>query len=72
MKFYIIIQLIREMHKSIGNRWRALSVKEVNAIEEEYQRYIRELQIGKMDADYQIILAQNKKNDSKLIVKQKV
>ncbi|XP_012058655.1 PREDICTED: vacuolar protein sorting-associated protein 13C [Atta cephalotes] len=54
--------IIWETRKSIGSRWRALSVKEVNAIEEGYQRYIRELQIGKMDADYRIML------DPKLMV----
>ncbi|KAG5312576.1 VP13A protein, partial [Acromyrmex insinuator] len=54
--------IIWETRKSIGGRWRALSAKEVNAIEEGYQRYIRELQIGKMDADYRIML------DPKLMV----
>ncbi|XP_018341629.1 PREDICTED: vacuolar protein sorting-associated protein 13C isoform X1 [Trachymyrmex septentrionalis] len=54
--------IIWETRKSIGGRWRALSAKEVNAIEEGYQRYIKELQIGKMDADYRIML------DPKLMV----
>ncbi|XP_071565919.1 intermembrane lipid transfer protein Vps13 isoform X2 [Temnothorax nylanderi] len=53
--------IIWETRKSLGGRWRALNIKEVNAIEEGYQRYIRELQIGK-DADYRAML------DPKLMV----
>jgi len=55
--------IIWETRKSLGGRWRALNAKEVNAIEEGYQRYIRELQIGKSDADYRIML------EPKLMVK---
>ncbi|XP_029176856.1 vacuolar protein sorting-associated protein 13 isoform X2 [Nylanderia fulva] len=47
--------IIWETRKSPGGRWRALNAKEVNAIEEGYQRYIKELQIGK-DADYRVML----------------
>nr|XP_012230348.1 PREDICTED: vacuolar protein sorting-associated protein 13C isoform X2 [Linepithema humile] len=47
--------IIWETRKSLGGRWRALNAKEVNAIEEGYQRYLKELQIGK-DADYRIML----------------
>ncbi|XP_011258849.1 vacuolar protein sorting-associated protein 13 isoform X1 [Camponotus floridanus] len=47
--------IIWETRKSLGGRWRALTAKEVNAIEEGYQRYIKELQIGK-DADYRVML----------------
>ncbi|XP_011874480.1 PREDICTED: vacuolar protein sorting-associated protein 13C isoform X2 [Vollenhovia emeryi] len=47
--------IIWETCKSLGGRWRALNAKEVYAIEEGYQRYIRELQIGK-DADYRMML----------------
>ncbi|XP_039312283.1 vacuolar protein sorting-associated protein 13 isoform X2 [Solenopsis invicta] len=47
--------IIWETRKSLGSRWRALNAKEVNAIEEGYQRYIRELQINK-EADYRIML----------------
>ncbi|XP_012537324.1 vacuolar protein sorting-associated protein 13 isoform X2 [Monomorium pharaonis] len=47
--------IIWETRKSLGGRWRALNAKEVNTIEEGYQRYIRELQIGK-DADYRMML----------------
>ncbi|KMQ93840.1 vacuolar protein sorting-associated protein 13a, partial [Lasius niger] len=47
--------IIWETRKSSGGRWRALNAKEVNAIEEGYQRYIKELQIGK-DADYRVML----------------
>ncbi|KAL0119958.1 hypothetical protein PUN28_007968 [Cardiocondyla obscurior] len=47
--------IIWETRKCLGGRWRALNAKEVNAIEEGYQRYIRELQIGK-DADYRMML----------------
>ncbi|XP_026827312.1 vacuolar protein sorting-associated protein 13 isoform X2 [Ooceraea biroi] len=47
--------IIWETRKSLGGRWRALNAKEVNAIEEGYQRYIKELQIGK-DADYRVML----------------
>ncbi|CAL1678435.1 unnamed protein product [Lasius platythorax] len=47
--------IIWETRKSSGGRWRALNAKEVNAIEEGYQRYIKELQIGK-NADYRVML----------------
>ncbi|XP_020292498.1 vacuolar protein sorting-associated protein 13C isoform X2 [Pseudomyrmex gracilis] len=47
--------IIWETRKSLGGRWRALSTKEVNAIEEGYQRYLKELQIGK-EADYRVML----------------
>ncbi|XP_072763012.1 intermembrane lipid transfer protein Vps13 isoform X2 [Anoplolepis gracilipes] len=47
--------IIWETRKSLGGRWRALNAKEVNAIEEGYQRYIKELQISK-DADYRVML----------------
>ncbi|XP_071648865.1 intermembrane lipid transfer protein Vps13 isoform X2 [Temnothorax longispinosus] len=53
--------IIWETRKSLGGRWRALNIKEVNAIEEGYQRYIRELQIGR-DSDYRAML------DPKLMV----
>ncbi|XP_015584675.1 vacuolar protein sorting-associated protein 13 isoform X2 [Cephus cinctus] len=38
-----------------GNRWRALNTREVDLIEEGYQRYMREIQIAK-DPTYRIIL----------------
>ncbi|XP_077266001.1 vacuolar protein sorting 13C isoform X2 [Temnothorax americanus] len=53
--------IIWETRKSLGGRWRALNIKEVNAIEEGYQRYIRDVQIGR-DADYRAML------DPKLMV----
>lgn len=39
--------IIWETRKSITHRWRGLSTREVNVIEEGYQKYMRELQIGK-------------------------
>lgn len=39
--------IIWEIRKSINHRWRSLSTREVNLIEEGYQKYMRELQIGK-------------------------
>ncbi|CAK9800782.1 Intermembrane lipid transfer protein Vps13, partial [Anthophora quadrimaculata] len=39
--------IIWETRKSITHRWRGLSAKDVNIIEEGYQKYMRELQIGK-------------------------
>ena len=50
------------MRKSINGRRRALNAKEINAIEKGYQRYIRELRIGKMDMDYRML-------DPKLMIK---
>ncbi|KAK9299464.1 hypothetical protein QLX08_007488 [Tetragonisca angustula] len=39
--------IIWETRKSVSHRWRGLSTREVNVIEEGYQKYMRELQIGK-------------------------
>ncbi|XP_043520214.1 vacuolar protein sorting-associated protein 13 isoform X3 [Frieseomelitta varia] len=39
--------IIWETRKSASHRWRGLSTREVNVIEEGYQKYMRELQIGK-------------------------
>ncbi|XP_032688033.1 vacuolar protein sorting-associated protein 13 isoform X3 [Odontomachus brunneus] len=47
--------IIWETCKNMGGRWRALSAKEVNAIEEGYQHYQKELQINK-EADYRVML----------------
>ncbi|KAI4489144.1 hypothetical protein M0804_004642 [Polistes exclamans] len=47
--------IIWETCKSIGSRWRFLNAREVNIIEEGYQKYIRELQIEK-DPPYRVLL----------------
>ncbi|XP_014471667.1 PREDICTED: vacuolar protein sorting-associated protein 13C isoform X2 [Dinoponera quadriceps] len=47
--------IIWETCKNVGGRWRALNAKEVNAIEEGYQHYLKELQINQ-EADYRIML----------------
>ncbi|KAK2581118.1 hypothetical protein KPH14_007937 [Odynerus spinipes] len=47
--------IIWETRKSIGNRWRSLNTREVNIIEEGYQKYMRELQIEK-DPPYRVML----------------
>ncbi|XP_011630655.2 LOW QUALITY PROTEIN: vacuolar protein sorting-associated protein 13 [Pogonomyrmex barbatus] len=47
--------IIWETRKSPGSRWRALNAKEVNAIEEGYQRYMKELQVNK-EVDYRVML----------------
>ncbi|XP_076225482.1 vacuolar protein sorting 13C isoform X3 [Nomia melanderi] len=39
--------IIWEASKSAAHRWRGLSANEVNVIEEGYQKYLRELQIGR-------------------------
>lgn len=39
--------IIWETRKSVSHRWRGLSTREVNVIEEGYQKYMRELQVGK-------------------------
>ncbi|XP_053986716.1 intermembrane lipid transfer protein Vps13 isoform X2 [Hylaeus volcanicus] len=39
--------IIWETSKSPSHRWRGISIREVNIIEEGYQNYIREVQIGK-------------------------
>ncbi|KAG7211251.1 hypothetical protein KM043_010561 [Ampulex compressa] len=39
--------IIWEIRKSTGSRWRALNTRDVGIIEEGYQRYMREIQIGK-------------------------
>ncbi|KZC12683.1 Vacuolar protein sorting-associated protein 13A, partial [Dufourea novaeangliae] len=39
--------IIWETSKSVSHRWRGLGTREVNIIEEGYQKYIRELQIEK-------------------------
>lgn len=47
--------IIWETRKSIGNRWRALNAREVNIIEEGYQKYMRELQVEK-ETPYRLML----------------
>nr|XP_050858456.1 intermembrane lipid transfer protein Vps13 isoform X2 [Vespula vulgaris] len=47
--------IIWETCKSGGNRWRHLNTREINIIEEGYQKYIRELQIEK-DPAHRILL----------------
>ncbi|XP_025156986.1 vacuolar protein sorting-associated protein 13 isoform X2 [Harpegnathos saltator] len=47
--------IIWETRKNMGGRWRALNAKEVNAIEEGYQHYLKELHVGK-EADYRVTL----------------
>ncbi|KAI4501433.1 hypothetical protein M0802_003310 [Mischocyttarus mexicanus] len=47
--------IIWETCKSIRSRWRFLNAREVNIIEEGYQKYIRELQIEK-DPPYRVLL----------------
>ncbi|XP_076380466.1 vacuolar protein sorting 13C isoform X3 [Megalopta genalis] len=47
--------IIWETSKSAAHRWRGLNTNEVNIIEEGYQKYIRELQIGK-DPSQKLIL----------------
>lgn len=49
----------------MGGRWRALNAKEVDAIENGYQHYLKELQINK-EADYRVTLEQ------KLMVKRSI
>lgn len=39
--------IIWEIRKSSNHRWRSLTTREVNLIEEGYQKYMRELQVGK-------------------------
>ncbi|OAD52957.1 Vacuolar protein sorting-associated protein 13A, partial [Eufriesea mexicana] len=48
-------EIIWETRKSITHRWRGLSTREVNVIEKGYQKYMRELQIGK-DPTQKILL----------------
>ncbi|XP_047359321.1 vacuolar protein sorting-associated protein 13 isoform X2 [Vespa velutina] len=47
--------IIWETCKSTGSRWRGLNAREINIIEEGYQKYIRELQIEK-DPSYRVLL----------------
>ncbi|XP_046738037.1 vacuolar protein sorting-associated protein 13 isoform X1 [Diprion similis] len=47
--------VIWETRKSLGSQWRALSTKDVIAIEDGYQNYLRELQIGR-DPPYRVML----------------
>ncbi|XP_076294775.1 vacuolar protein sorting 13C isoform X2 [Lasioglossum baleicum] len=47
--------IIWETSKTTAQRWRGLSAHEVNTIEEGYQKYIRELQIGR-DPSQKVIL----------------
>lgn len=47
--------IIWETCKSNGNRWRGLNSREINIIEEGYQKYIRELQIEK-DPSHRVLL----------------
>ncbi|XP_066591225.1 intermembrane lipid transfer protein Vps13 isoform X2 [Prorops nasuta] len=39
--------IIWETRKSLGNRWRGLNAGEVEIIEDGYQKYMREIQVGK-------------------------
>lgn len=39
--------IIWETNKSMSNRWRSLSTREVNLIEEGYQKCVRKIQVGK-------------------------
>ncbi|XP_035721159.1 vacuolar protein sorting-associated protein 13-like isoform X2 [Vespa mandarinia] len=47
--------IIWETCKSTGSRWRGLNAREINIIEEGYQKYIRELQIEK-DPSHRVLL----------------
>ncbi|XP_020707369.2 intermembrane lipid transfer protein Vps13 isoform X2 [Athalia rosae] len=47
--------VIWESQKSRGSRWRAFNTKDVITIEDGYQKYIRELQIGR-DPPYKVML----------------
>jgi len=44
-----------ETRKFLGGRWRALNKQNIDAIEEGYQNYIKELQAGE-DANYRVML----------------